>query len=304
MKHGVHSVTATFIGDDISNPPSESPSRGYFNIQDVSWTFRSGNGYLDHSTAKSLISPSTIPDFAISAKPNGQTYATNWVPSHAGKVGLSLNPHIKVFIDGSEAATTGQLLLKKDYVGVKSFEIAQSFNANNPDGTQGTMWTHYIRHSIKRNEPCLVIQNSLEVSQETMFTSTYLTMTGVDSRNFSRLALNNGVEYNTIPKDGSDVQLDYDVSSALYAGESGAGIYHGTAVDVNSYAESVGLRKRPDSDKSLPGLLTFRADNIAKFYLRALPNNTVLKRGDVIRNTQRLVAVGGVRYPNVLIKTL
>lgn len=129
-------------------------------------------------------------------------------------------------------------------------------------------------------------------------------MTGVDSTNISRLVLNNGTEFNSVPNDGTEIEFDYDVSSAMYAGEYVAGRYHATAIDVGSYSDAVGLRKRLPSDKTMPGLLTFRADGIAKFYLKALPNNSVMRAGEVYKNTQRIICISGVKYPNTLLKTL
>lgn len=296
---------ATFLGDDPDNPPSSSPSRGYLYNPSSSWTLRqeNKNGYIDTATARDLISPNTIPDFAISARANGETYPIVWVPYHT-VANVSLNPAIKVVIDGVDMITIPGGLLVADYNNIKSFEIIQTFDARNPNDPGDPLWKHYVYHTIKKENPCCVIQNRMEMLRNTFIASAYLTMNGVNSTQVSRLVLNNGVEYNSIPNDGSELQFDYDVSSALYVGEYSAGRTHGTAIDVKSYADAVGLRKRPPTDNTLPGLLTFRTDNVAKIYLRALPNNSVLLAGDVLRNTQRLACITGIKFPNTLLKTL
>ena len=307
LKHGTYQVKAVFIGDDPDNPPSSAPSRGYLYNANSSWTLREENkkGFIDTSTAKYLISPSTIPDFAIAARPSGQSYAHTWVPYHTVSE-VSLSPQIKVIIDGTERITTSSQVLggSGEYRDVESFEMVQSFDANNPNGTQGAMWKHYISHTITEKTPLLSIKNRLEVLQDTSVASTYLSMTGVDSTNISRLVLNNGTEYNSVPNDGTEIEFDYDVSSAMYAGEYETGRYHATAIDVEAYSDAVGLRKRLPSDKTMPGLLTFRADGIAKFYLKTLPNNSVMRKGEVYKNTQNLICITGVRYPNVLLKNI
>lgn len=305
LEYATYYCVATYIGDDPENPPSSTPSRGYLYNSESSWTLReeNKNGFINSSSAKGIISSSTISDFAIAARPSGQTYSSEWVPAHAVS-NVSLNKFIKVFIDGIDVIATGGQLLAKTYTDVKSFQIVQSFDANNPNGDHGTLWKHYVSHIISAKEPCCKINNKMEFAQDTLISSAYLTMLGVNSANVSRLALNNGVEFSSIPNDGSNSQFDYDVSSAMYAGEYEPGRTHAVSIDVSSYAEAVGLRYRPETDKTLPGLLTFRADNVAKFYLLAVPNNTVLQVGNILRNTQRIAVVTGVIFPNTLLKTI
>lgn len=306
LDYAAHTCVATFLGDDPNNPPSAIPSRGYFYIPSTDWTLRAENkqGYMDELTSRNLISPNTIPDFAIAARPNNTAHAHAWVPAHASVSGVSLNPQIKVIIDGIDKVTVSGNLLVNNLRNVKALEILQSFNAVNPSASEIVLWKHYIQHTITIKQPCCEIKNRLEVLRDTNVASTYLAMTGVDSTQVSRLVLNNGTEYSSIPNDGSEVQVDYDVSSAMYAGEYVSGRSHATAIDVNSYVEAVGLKRRPENDKSLPGLLTFRIDNIAKFYLRATPNSSILRAGEVLRNTQRLVCITGVKYPNTLLKII
>lgn len=307
LPYGTYKVTATFIGDDPINPPSTQPSRGYLYNSVSSWTVRDENkkGFIDTSTSKWLISPNTIPDFAIASKPIDASYSHNWVPSHTVP-NVSRDVNIKVLIDGVDVVTTKGVLIGGSgmYREVKSFAIVQSFDAYNPDGTQGAMWKHFISHTIKTKNPLLTISNRLEVLQDISVASTYLTMSGVDSTNISRLVLNNGIEYNSIPNDGTEIEFDYDVSSAMYSGEYTAGRYHATAIDVGSYSEATSLKKRLTSDKTKTGLLTFREDGIAKFYIKALPNNSIMRTGEVYKNTQNIICITGVKYPNTLLKTL
>jgi hypothetical protein len=299
-----YQVRAIFLGDDKVNPPSTSPSRGYINYIEsnpASYPIKTIDDYalIDDNNSRYLVSPNSIPDFAISARPVNATYQVEWVPAHAVR-DVSANPAIKVIIDGIDRIAIPKNNLSENFYGVKNIEIIQSFDAVNPNGDDGAMWKHYVRHFISLENPYIEISNRIEILQDTKIDSMYFTMLPVDSSNASRLVLNNGVEYNSIPKDGTDVHLGIDISSAMYAGMYENGRSHATAVDVLSYTEAVGQRYRIGSFN--PTRLTFRADNVAKFYLNAFTGTAIT--GDVFQNTHRIACVSGIKYPNNLLKTI
>ena len=307
LPYGKYTCVATFKGDDPQNPPSSTPSRGYITLYPNKLTSYTGKtlskkiSIMDEQTSKMLISQNSIPDFAISAKPNNTSYKSEWVPMHGSVGGVSLSPHIKVEADGIELINVAGVLPKDEfYYNVGSISINQSFLATNPNGTDGNMWKHFVSHTISKRFPLLVINNRLEILQDTIIGNMYLTMLPVHSDNVSRLVLNNGVEYNSIPRDSSSIPLDMDVSSVMFAGETSLGRYHACAIDIGSYGEAIGVRHNHNSNPI--GLLTFRADNVAKFYLNAFSG--VVTKGTVFKNTQRIACVSGIKYPNELLKSL
>jgi len=306
LSYATYQCTATFMGVDPVNAPSTPPARGYLNYISTdlnNYTVKIENKLrtINTGSVRNLISPSSIPDFAISAKPVGTNYTLEWIPAHSVS-GVSLLPSIKVIIDGITATSVSNALPTNDFLNIKKIEIFQAFNAVNPHGVGEIMWKHYISHTITVGKPYLEIKNRIEVQRDTNIGAMYLTMLPVDSTQVQRLVLNNGVEYDTIPNDGSEVSLGLDVSSAMYAGVQNAGYYHGCAIDVGSYSEATGINKYLGTYN--PGLLTFRADNISKFYLNGRPQGTTLKAGEIYKNTQRISCVAGVRYPNELLKTI
>lgn len=300
-----YKVKATFLGDDPFNPPSSSPSRGYLNYIEsnlTSYTIRviDDCAIIDDTLSRIAVTPSTIPDFAVSSRKNGATYAPTWCPVHGNVKDVSTGVAMKLIIDGTDRIAAANGILSTTYFNVKDIVLIQNFDAQNPNGiADGALWTHYVTHRININKPFCEISNKLIFLQDTKIDSMYLTMLGVDASQMSRLALNDGTEYNNIPTDGSDIALDNKVSSAMYVGEYTSGRTHGCAVDVLSYADATSERQIKISK---PARITFRVDGVAKFYLNAFSG--IATAGQEFSNTQRIIAVTGIKYPNNLLKSI
>ena len=304
LPYDTYQVKATFKGDDPINPPSSSPSRGYLNYNpndlETYWSVRSMKqmkvNLINDSTKRELVSKDSIPDFAIRAKAKGATYDNVWVPKHSTVGGVSTSVTHKIVLDGTIYAIDN---VPTDGIEIKHFFLTHRFNAENPNGG-GTMWVHYLTHTITEKSPFVEINNRIEVSQDLEIQNMYFGMLPVNNLMVSRLTLNNGFEYNK-PFPTSSQFLNANVSSFMYAGSYEAGRGHAAAIDNISYSEAVGLNERNDySDSSN---LSFTDAGINKAYFSVMRNSEV-KTGDVFSNTHRIIVIGGLHFPNELLKQM
>lgn len=301
LDYGIYTVTATFLGQDPLHPVTTP--RGYLMYDSTSVPplnqpiiVHNNSKKINDTTAKFILSNNSIVDFAVSASPKGSGQNVEWVPQHGVVSGVSALIDRKVLIDGIVINPSTY----KTYGNVKSFEIIQSFYALNPNGTSGNLWVHHISHKISVDKPYLEIANRLEFLQDTRIVAMYLTQLAAATQNVSRLALNDGTEYNSIPTTGEYVKFDKNVSSAMFSGNYATGYGHACAVDVLSYYEAAGLKKQPIDTK--PVTMRFDTNGITKFYINAFIGDALT--GDVFKNVQRISVINGVRSPNNLLKTM
>lgn len=294
LPYSTYKGIAIFRGDDLVNPPSSSPSRGY--LDNTLGPISTGViKPIDDTAAKNIISPSSIPDFAISAKPSGASYGRVWVPQHSNIKDVSKNVFVKIIIDGRIVSETSGELPDIEFIDINDFELLQKFEAHNPNGSDGAMWEHFVSHSIRARSPYLALQNSLKVLKDVEVGSLYFGMLPAERPNTSRLLLNNGEEFKPVPNDGTELGFGLDVSSALFTGTYTPGNFHGCAIDVSSLKEAVSYDK--EVQPNTPGRITFREDGVAKVYFTTINTNTI-KAGEQYSCENRICCISGVRFPN------
>ncbi|WP_259395414.1 phage tail protein [Shewanella sp. SR44-4] len=299
-----YKVEFEFIGANSLNPPAggESP-RGWL-------YYESGNaaaqplkfaltGPILGSTRKAIGSPNSIPDFAIAAKPAIASYSTEWVPQHSNVTGVSKNVAIKIITDGIEKLSDGNYDFNRiGFFEIESIQLLQKFEAENPNGSDGVMWEHYIAHTLDLASLEMVIQNRIEIKQDIDVSLGYFAMLPADYGNVDRLRLNNGMEISPIINDGSDDSYDLNgCNSACFSGEREAGRSHGLAITVSSLKSSSSINTEFENDK--PIRITQRTDGVAKVYWTFLKAQQAIK-GTVFTCETRYSAVSGIRYPNDL----
>lgn len=302
LPYATYTVKAVFQGDDPSFPPSSAPSRGYvfYNAADPDIypinldTLKQ----IDEAQSFDAITRNSIPDFAIRARPSGASYNSEWVPSHAGLAGVSTNIFIKILVNGKIVNQSAGSVPDIEFQEIETFEIVQSMSARNPNGSDGTMWTHYITHSIGQDGKLRITQ-SMRVQQDTEVGKGYFAMLPVESSplELGRLVLNNRFVKSPIPLDGSQDTFGNDVTSAAFLGEFEPGKYYGCAIDISSLQDAVSY-DRKDYEPDIPGLVTYRTDNVAKLYWTFLDDVTI-KAGDVFSHQSTISVIAGIVQPNV-----
>ena len=287
---------AVFLGSDPNHVIENA--RGYIfydttNNDYVSLRVHNTNQLADESTMIQLVSTSTINDFAISAKKEGATYGTEWVPQHGSVNNVSLDINYKLYVNGRLINDLLGKTLNETIYDVKDLEIIQRFNATNPNES-GTLWRHTIRHSFKISEPVLTIQNGMDFITNTQIGNLYTAMLGVSTDNVNRLVYNNGFERIGLPKDGSTSTAEEGVTSAMYVGMYEDGRYHAAGIDVRSIWDATGR----DNPNNPPIYNTFRPDGVTKFYIKGYKDGDVIPAGTRLNNTQRIGVITGIRNPN------
>lgn len=245
--------------------------------------------FLDDKKSLNIVSPRSILDFAISARPSEGDYKPVWVPVHGKVKNVSLNPTIKVFIDTSVQVDSPLGMLKENFSSIRQFKIVQSFVAVNPLSPEKVMWRHSISHDISVDRPYCEIENKIEIMRDIHIERMYLTMLSAVSKNMTNLILNNGIKYNSIPQNGIKLELDRKINSAMYYGRSLENGFIACAVDV------------VNPQKEMDTRVTFREDNVTKFYLNTFTG--IAKKDDVFQNAQRIICISGVASEKELLRS-
>lgn len=309
LPHDTYSVEFEFLGDDPFNPPSSGTgtARGWFThtpADTVKQPIKFAEvAPLDTGTRQEMVSSSSIPDFAISAKPSGAAYGAEWVPQHSGVTGVSTGVQVALMVDSERVSNlAGQVPpTLGGFQEISDFKILQRFNAENPNGSDGSMWKHWVSHTISKETKSLKIENRLEILQQTEIGSGYLAMLPASADNVTRMLLNDSFAVEPVPKDGSSHNYGWGVTSAMYAGEHTSGRGHGVAITVSSLREasSLGSIKEPTD----PMLITYRADGVSKIYWTWMANQEV-SVGDVYTCATTYTAVSGIRSPMLELRTI
>lgn len=312
LRHQEYTATFEFQGDDPLNPPSggAGTSRGWFrygtNAGDADeQPVRYGLvAPIDSATEQAVSAQQTINDFAIRARPNGATYDREWVPQHGAVSGISASVLFSLIVDEQRVASSaGTLPASGSYIECSKVSINHRFIALNPNGTDGSMWFHYITHSISKDTASMKISNRIVLQQDVDVDLGYFGMLGADSNNTSRLVLNDRTERDSLPQDDTSEEFGWGITSAFFAGEYSAGRYHGAAIKVSSLPEAVSLGDS-NLQQENPILVTYRSDGISKLYWRLTgddsPSN-ILPSGSVYACQHEICLVSGIRSPNTLL---
>ena len=296
LTYDSYEVEFEFVGDDPLNPPSSS-ARGwlFYTVGDPSTLplrFASA-APLSSGSKQAISTAASIPDFAISARPSGASYNAQWVPQHGSVSGVSTSVLLKVILDGNVIFETSSSVLQ-GYREIEHFQMLQSFNAVNPNGSEGAMWKHYIVHTLDYQSQAMNIQNRVEVLQDTYVSAAYLSMLAAQTDNINRLRFDNGTEVSPVPKDGSEIRYGWGISSAAYCGEHTPGRGHAISANVSSLRSAASLGT--DFELEEPIRVTHRADGVSKVYWTAA-ESAEWKAGDVYTCQTTYVAVSGVRSP-------
>ena len=303
LEHKKRKGRAIFRGADPINPPNGGSARGwvYYRTDGSSSPLRVGDIHLiKESSAKWIVSPDSIPDFAMYGKPENASYSGEWVPAHGSVRGVSSNNTIKILIDEILSVDDGApnkalpLFIFKE---IDSIKISQMFDAENPNGGTEPMWKHTITHTISKSNPVLTFLNNIRFLSNTNINAGYFGMLPSLQSSMDKLLLSNGVEYNPIPQDGSEETFKEDVNSAMYVGQNTPGRFHATAMDVASIRDATNLGTSLQANNI--GLLTFRSDDVTKVYFTFTGSN-VFNAGSVYNVKHRIACIAGERYPTTL----
>lgn len=230
LTEGAHTCTFTFAGDDPANPPSSGAgnSRGWFILPNATG-FHTGTGIYESvpkvieatgSNRRSVISPSSIPEFAINATPDGSGLAGEWVPQHgAGGVGACRNVTRDILVDGVSIGSDISLISEISQ-SVSRVTIVQSYTAYNANDVAGDfpMWDGVISHDYK--DGVLSVNHVFKTGGQFYSATGYLNMFPTDTRYVDQYR--NGAGYT---KSVSAVDLDTNVPFSLTAAfvDSGSG---------------------------------------------------------------------------------
>lgn len=300
LPYGTYKGVAEFLGDDPLNPPTTSPSRGYLYYGVSSTTvqpLRHGKVLpINESTAKYIVSNKSVPDYAMQGRKAGTSTSFEWSPIHGSVTGVSSAISVKLKLDGKVEVGSASTLPSFTYKEIKSFELFQRFDVSNPNAVaNGVLWKHYLNHIINDRNPFLVIQNSMQLSQDVEFGLGYFGMLPSSQSVMSKLILNNGVEYNPLPTVAKEDYYDYDVTSAAFVGENASGSYHSCGIDFSSTEDAYNLNA--NFEPSIKARISFRTDDIAKVYFTSFRTG-IVPNGTKLSCQNRICCVSGVQYPN------
>jgi hypothetical protein len=212
------------------------------------------------SPSERIVSRNSILEFAISARPAGAHYPTEWVPSHGKVTGVAEAVEVSLTVDGEP--------LRLDAIGkprpIRSFRLEQRFRAVNPHGG-GTLWTHHLTHTLEAGR--LHITSRLRFQQPTYIARAYFGMIAADTDLVPVLS----VDGEAIPIPAGRKQLASPAASATFTGPR--------------YTVHIAVEQRPEPMQ--PARLVRRANGVAKLYLGGL-NGVTVQPGETITSHHTL----------------
>lgn len=185
LSSGAHTCTFTFAGDDPGNAPSSGAgtSRGWF-IRPNAPGYRTGVG-IDEAAPmitvgsgtdiKSLMTPSSISEFAINCYAVGSGDAGQWVPQHGPASGACRNVVRNIIINGESIGADISGISEVSQP-VSSVKIVQSYTAYNANDVAGDdpLWDGVLVHEYK--EGVLTVQHTITVTSDIYCVVGYLNM--------------------------------------------------------------------------------------------------------------------------------
>lgn len=142
-----HQVTATFIGDDPNNPPSDGTSRGWTSYDDGSSAGRKAIQVMEKGTGSvkrfdALYSFSNK-EFALDLRRVGDT-DFNFIPAHNG-VGTAFKlMDQQLYLDGNLTPWDGGSL----YASIDKFQIVQRLQGKLPENPSVPLMDIFVTHTI------------------------------------------------------------------------------------------------------------------------------------------------------------
>lgn len=290
LADATHSVVATFLGADPSNPPSGGTARGWF-IYDKDTT-----GQAIYSTAKiisnsnpagiqgevDILTPSSIPDFAISAAGEGSGMSSTWVPRHSD-AGAARNIVASLMVDGV-SVNTDPNVLAGNIEFTDAVVFTQTYTAYNGNDVPGDypMWDGVIEHRYDRRG--LTVKHSLDFKYGNVNADGYLAMLPSEVGNAEKLITNAG---ESVTISASDVSVPFArfASSAAYINATTG---NGCAIDVN-------LSQVLAPTLTDPFFYTIRLDDVTKAYWKKVSGTVTTGTKWLYAN--RYTAVAGATFP-------
>ena len=277
LSEGAHTCVFTFAGDDPVNPPSSGAgnSRGWFFLPSTPG-FHTGTGISESApkiiegtgtNRRAVMSPSSIPEFAINVVPDGTGLAGTWVPQHgAGGVGACRNVVRDIVVDGVSIGSDITAISEVS-LGISRVTIVQKYTAYNANDGGGAypLWDGVITHDYR--DGVLAVSQVIKTTGKFYCASGYLNMLPTDTRYADECR--NGTGYT---KSVAAVDLDTNVPFSLTACFVGSA--SGDAVAFDSE-----LPTGVESGKPLiPGEIFLQervASFVGKYYIRSFSAENV-----------------------------
>lgn len=293
---GQHTAEVEFIGDDPDNPPSGGVSRGWlFYREPKHISQHTGYGVTDGARlmgltgAANIMSGSSIPDFAINARPAGAGVNGDWIPSHS-HTGACRNIKTKITIDGVSVGDDTTVLL--DIQQCSCVIVEHEYDAYSTYDTEGSykLWSGVLTKKFDVNG--LHISHRIEVTTTTRVASGYFApMVPVLGNEIDMAVYNSGYRKEILPV---PAEVDHPVlmapSSMLFYNSSRKS---GIAYQVDSIVDALSIFDKPLVEGEV--FLQQRADGLAKAYWRKW-NEEDLQTGERFAISARFFPLAGIDF--------
>lgn len=281
---GSHTAVFEFMGQDPSNPVATP--RGWFKYDDgaaptvTTGIVLTGNEYEQATTGRSLVVAGII-EFAISAKPMGSAFATDWVPAHGSSTGCSVRTAGNIYIDditygldlaafpADSSRTCDRIVIEQQYT---------AYNSND-SGKTLPMWSGILIHSFDKTG--LTITNKITTLRDLQMGDGYCAMVSARNTFAAKFKANNGVVGETL-----------GVGSSNNVGFASSAMFYNTATGLSVAVAPLSVRDSINMDKNFaplnPTLRTDRADGFGKIYWKICETNAIIPANTVITSSHRI----------------
>lgn len=206
-KNRTYSIVAEFMGDDPDNPPSSSPSRGYYKVTNDNNT----NNYDSMKLVRVMlnVTDSVMPlkdgsnkEFAFNLRRSGQTYDYTFFPWHS-VVSTQKVKDLEVWVDG--VLFNSQLTSAVTYKDVNKVEIIQYINCKLPSD-ENTLGYMISKHTFKK-DGSVNVNCTFKAYEDLDIKTGYVAMLPVSNSTCKKLKTSYLNTYETIKTDGSKTSL-------------------------------------------------------------------------------------------------
>ena len=274
LTDGIHSVVATFKGQDPQNPSTDTPAgtaRGWFKLSGVGFTLiKTLSIYkttLNGVKQFNVLNLNSNKEFAVNVYPS---YPSSWLPEHNG-IGSVFSISQEFWIDNSLVTDwTADIEMKQ----AKSVRVLQNMYGYWAGDLTNPICEITTIHTFKADG--VSVYGKVDFLEETFVSAGYVMMLPVYPSFGEKLVTNNGYSYATTKTDGSSTDVLGKPTSFAFLNETSTDDRKNVVMAMTVDNPHETLREGEDGRRSPLFWISHRTDNIQKLYPQIFVDKTFL----------------------------
>ncbi|MBW3492076.1 BppU family phage baseplate upper protein [Bacillus sp. FDAARGOS_1420] len=276
LAKGIHTVIATFKGDDSANAPSSGArgwvknDTGYVQAAEAHKTAFIYDDLLNPVKEIDLLVPFSNKEFAFRMKPNGSSVAAAWIPEHSAATVFKTNQ--KMYVDGKEIISWAADATVKE---AQMVRVVQAMKGFHPSDLTNALCEIYSVHTVTNQGVTFDIK--IKWLKDTFIEDGYIAMLPGSRPFVEKLVDSTGHSVETLVDDNSSKDIVNGEKITSYA-MLNTGRDYVVAMKINNV--NVSLRKGQAGLRNPLVWLQHRDATLQKLYPQTY-KNCVVKTNEV-----------------------